>query len=206
VRFAVWAPNAAIVSVTGDFNGWDRTRHPMRLRDGGIWEIFLPGLGAGTSYKYSILSNQGTEQDKCDPYGFFAEVPSRTASIVWPLTNYTWSDGEWMERRPQVSWLREPVAIYEVHLESWMRGPSNACLTYRELAERSRSFEAIAVMKPWQPTLTGPAEPERFEGQRVSASYFHALGITRKGSRATLRVGRGHVPHPAKGMRHFRRC
>ena len=84
VRFAVWAPNAEVVSVVGDFNQWDRTRHPMRLRDGGIWEMFLPGLGAGANYKYSVLSREGGEQQKSDPYGFFAEVPPRTASIVWP--------------------------------------------------------------------------------------------------------------------------
>ena len=78
MRFAVWAPNAEVVSVIGDFNGWDRTRHPMRLRDGGIWEIFLPDLGEGANYKYSVLSRSGQEQQKSDPYGFFAEVPPKT--------------------------------------------------------------------------------------------------------------------------------
>src|ERR1700686_763108 len=81
IRFAVWAPNADVVSVIGDFNGWDRTRHPMRLRDGGIWEIFIPELTQGACYKFSVLSH-GHEQQKCDPYGFFAEVPPKTASIA----------------------------------------------------------------------------------------------------------------------------
>src|SRR5579862_6259154 len=71
VRFAVWAPNAEVVTVTGDFNWWDRTRHPMRLRDGGIWEIFIPGIAEGAQYKYFVLARDGGQQDKCDPYGFF---------------------------------------------------------------------------------------------------------------------------------------
>jgi 1,4-alpha-glucan branching enzyme len=134
VRFAVWAPNAEVVSVLGDFNGWDRTRHPMRLRDGGIWEIFLPALEPGAHYKYSVLSKHGTEQFKCDPYGFYAEIPPKTASIVWGLSNYEWQDAAWMTGRAQRSILHEAVSIYEVHLESWMRGPGNRPLTYRELA------------------------------------------------------------------------
>src|SRR2546426_1523732 len=74
VRFAVWAPNAEVVSIIGDFNDWDDKRHPMRLRNGGIWEIFMPGLAEGANYKYSVLSRSGSEQQKCDPYGFFAET------------------------------------------------------------------------------------------------------------------------------------
>jgi 1,4-alpha-glucan branching enzyme len=134
VRFAVWAPNAEVVSVLGDFNGWDRTRHPMRLRDGGIWEIFIPALEVGAHYKYSVLSKLGTEQFKCDPYGFYAEIPPKTASIVWGLSNYEWQDEAWMTERAERSVLHEAVSIYEVHLESWMRGPGNRALTYRELA------------------------------------------------------------------------
>ena len=136
VRFAVWAPNARVVSIVGEFNNWDRTRHPMRIRDGGIWEIFLPDLGPGTQYKFNVLGLSSGTQEKCDPYGFFAEVPPRTASIVWPLTNYQWADAEWMVQRAQRNWLREPISIYEVHLESWLRGPKNTWLTYREMAEK----------------------------------------------------------------------
>ncbi len=136
VRFAVWAPNAEVVSVTGDFNNWDRTRHVMRLCDGGVWEIFVPGIGAGACYKYSVVSREGFEQDKADPYGFYAEIPPKSASVIWPLTNYTWGDGAWMEARAQRNILREPVSIYEVHLESWLRGPDNELLSYREIADR----------------------------------------------------------------------
>ncbi|MEO8097854.1 MAG: 1,4-alpha-glucan branching protein GlgB [Acidobacteriota bacterium] len=136
VRFAVWAPNAAVVSVMGDFNGWDRTRHPMRRRDGGIWEFFMPGLEAGATYKYSILSTTGAIQEKSDPYGFFAELPPKTASVVWPLNNHTWKDSTWMDGRASHNWLREPMSIYEVHLGSWLHGENDSLLTYRELADR----------------------------------------------------------------------
>ena len=86
VRFAVWAPNAEVVSVVGDFNEWDERRHPMRLRTGGIWEIFMPGVGAGTNYKYSVRApSRGYRQQKSDPYGFAMEVPPKSASVVWDL-------------------------------------------------------------------------------------------------------------------------
>ena len=136
VRFAVWAPNAAVVSVMGDFNGWDRTRHPMRLRDGGIWELFVPGLAMGATYKYSILSNNGTVLEKCDPYGFYAEQPPKTASVVWPLGSHHWRDQAWMEQRASRNWIHEPVSVYEVHLGSWLHGEGGTWLTYRELADR----------------------------------------------------------------------
>ena len=99
VRFAVWAPNAEQVTLMGDFNEWNRTSHLMSHRSGGVWEAFVPGLGQGTHYKYIVQSRDGSEQEKCDPYAFFAEVPPRTASIVWSLNNYTWNDAAWMEQR-----------------------------------------------------------------------------------------------------------
>ena len=195
VRFAVWAPNAQVVSVTGDFNQWDRTRHPMRLRDGGIWEMFLPGIGQGACYKYSVLSREGTEQDKCDPYGFFAEVPPKSASIVWPLAGYTWSDAEWMEARAHRNIIREPVSIYEVHLESWLRGPFNERLSYREIAEklveyvvrmRYTHLELLPVMEypfagSWGYQVTGYYAPTARFGSPDDFRYFvdrcHEAGV-----------------------------
>ncbi len=124
VRFAVWAPNAEIVSVVGDFNDWDERRHPMRLRTGGIWELFLPGIGAGTNYKYSLRSRvRGYRQQKADPYGFACEVPPKSASVVTDINTYQWADADWMESRAQKDYLTQPVSIYEVHLGSWLRGP-----------------------------------------------------------------------------------
>lgn len=136
VRFAVWAPNARVVSVVGDFNGWDRTRHPMRLRDGGIWEFFMPGLASGATYKYSVMSQLGGTQDKSDPYGFYAELPPKTASIVWPLSAHHWRDEAWMTARAAHDTLHQPMSVYEVHLGSWLHGEGDALLTYRELADK----------------------------------------------------------------------
>ena len=134
-RFAVWAPNAEVVCLVGDFNHWDTRRNPMRLRSGGVWEIFMPELGAGSAYKYYVRSKLlGHRQLKSDPYGFAMEVPPKTASIVQELDTYEWRDAEWMDRRAKGNLLKEPVSAYEVHLESWLRGPRGETLTYRELA------------------------------------------------------------------------
>jgi 1,4-alpha-glucan branching enzyme len=143
VRFAVWAPNAEYVSVTGDFNEWDVRRHPMRLRNAGIWEIFLPGAKEGDSYKYLVRSRHlGHQQLKADPFGFRSEVPPKSASIVHDVDNYVWHDTQWMDTRAEHQWLKEPVSIYEVHLESWMRLPSGESLTYRELAVKLVEYVA----------------------------------------------------------------
>ncbi len=135
VRFAVWAPNAETVSVAGDFNQWDTRRHPMRRRNGGVWELFLPELGEGVAYKYNIRSRYaGYQQLKADPFAFYCEVPPKSASVVWNIDRYQWGDQTWMDERGKTDLLRSPVSIYEVHLESWMRGPQGQILSYREIA------------------------------------------------------------------------
>jgi 1,4-alpha-glucan branching enzyme len=136
--FGVWAPNAASVSVIGDFNGWDRNSHHLRQRhDGsGIWEGFIPGIGQGTLYKYSIVSRYHHHQgEKGDPFAFAWETPPRTASIVWDLS-FDWGDGEWMKSRHARNSLQAPFSVYEVHFGSWRRVPeeNNRSLTYREMA------------------------------------------------------------------------
>jgi 1,4-alpha-glucan branching enzyme len=137
--FAVWAPNAAQVSLIGDFNNWDKASHTLRPRgNSGIWEGFIPRVGQGTIYKYHIASRlQGYEVDKSDPLAFYHEVPPRTASIVWDLA-YPWGDQEWRSGRQGRNRLEAPIAIYEVHLGSWMRVPEEGLrpLSYRELAPR----------------------------------------------------------------------
>ena len=124
VRFAVWAPKADVVSVIGDFNRWDRTWHPMRLREAGIWEIFIPGLGEGANYKYSVLARSAGAAEMRP-----LRIPHRSSSQdrVHRLepANYAWNDAAWMEARAARDRLHEPISIYEVHLESWMRGPDN---------------------------------------------------------------------------------
>ena len=138
VNFAVWAPNATSVSVIGDFNNWDPTRHPMRKHiPAGFWEIFIPGVREGAMYKYRVRFGDHWE-DKSDPYGFYAELPPRTASIVCDLDKYEWHDHEWLERRKHINWLEQPISIYEVHLGSWRRRESDPTrwLNYRELAHQ----------------------------------------------------------------------
>jgi 1,4-alpha-glucan branching enzyme len=137
VGFVVWAPNALRVSVVGDFNGWDGRRHPMRSRGStGLWELFLPDLSEGVTYKYEIRPR---EQEapflKADPYAFAAELRPKTASIVRDLSRYQWRDQAWMDARASADPLSAPLAIYEVHLGSWMRVPEEGgrWLTYREL-------------------------------------------------------------------------
>jgi 1,4-alpha-glucan branching enzyme len=144
-RFAVWAPNAASVSVVGNFNGWDPARHPLRLRhqEAGIWEGFIPGVGHGDLYKYFIVSKHGDyEIDKADPYAFASELRPRSASRVWDLSGYVWGDEPWLQARRQTNWLEAPMAIYEVHLGSWMRVPEEGhrWLTYREAAHKLAEY------------------------------------------------------------------
>ncbi|MEJ7605561.1 MAG: 1,4-alpha-glucan branching protein GlgB, partial [Bryobacteraceae bacterium] len=135
VRFAVWAPHAEVVCVVGDFNHWDTRRHPMRLRNAGIWEIFLPDIGAGTPYKYYVRSQHlGYRQLKADPYAFGCEVPPKSASVVIDLEQYQWADQEWMAQRRKRILLKAPMSTCEVHLESWLRKPTGESLSYREMA------------------------------------------------------------------------
>ncbi len=136
-QFAVWAPNAKLVSVVGDFNQWNPAANMMRSSSAGVWESFIPALGQGAIYKYHVVSNyRGYTVDKTDPYGFAAEVRPRTASRVWNLENYAWNDGSWMSNRAKRNSLDAPVSVYEVHLGSWRRVPEegNRWLTYREIA------------------------------------------------------------------------
>ena len=137
VHFALWAPGARRVSVVGDFNYWDSRRHMMRPRSStGVWEIFIPGVGAGTAYKYEIKAADGTVQPlKADPFGFGAEEPPKTASIVRDLSGFAWTDDAWRRDR----WTRQrvdaPISIYEAHLGSWRRHGDGRHLSYRDLAD-----------------------------------------------------------------------
>ena len=94
----------------------------MLLRDGGIWEFFLPGAAEGHTYKYNVRSRlRAYRQQKADPYAFYCETPPKSASVVVDLNKYQWGDAGWMSERASKDWLHEPVSIYEVHLESWPR-------------------------------------------------------------------------------------
>ncbi len=135
--FAVWAPDAKGVFLTGDFNGWNKSSHPLQPKgQSGIWEGVFPSIGHGALYKYHIVSHHRDYQvDKTDPFSFYSEIPPKTASIVWNL-DYKWGDQAWLKERHRCNALNAPIAIYEVHLGSWRRVPEqgNRPLTYRETA------------------------------------------------------------------------
>ncbi|WP_329927936.1 1,4-alpha-glucan branching protein GlgB [Streptomyces sp. SP17BM10] len=129
--FAVWAPNAAGVRLIGDFNHWDGTGHPMRsLGSSGVWELFVPGLAEGTTYKYEIHTRQGWVLDKADPLARAAQCPPGTASVV-TSSAHRWEDGEWMARRARTAHHRAPMSVYELHLPSWRPDLTD----YRAIAE-----------------------------------------------------------------------
>ena len=135
--FAVWAPNARAVRLAGEWNFWDGYALPMRsLGSAGVWELFVPGLPAGSRYKYEVLTAQGWRLHKADPLARATELPPASASVV-EESDYDWCDDAWLTRRDSTDWLRSPVSIYEVHLGSWRRRPEDGdrSLTYRELAD-----------------------------------------------------------------------
>jgi 1,4-alpha-glucan branching enzyme len=145
VSFAVWAPNAASVSVFGDFNAWDKAAHRLeRLGTSGVWWAFVPGLAPGCVYKYHLVSSDGRHVvDKADPFGFRHETPPRTGSLVWDL-RHEWGDEAWMADRARRHRTNAPMSIYEVHLGSWRRPGDDPrrLLGYRELAEPLADYVA----------------------------------------------------------------
>jgi 1,4-alpha-glucan branching enzyme len=133
--FAVWAPNAQAVRVVGDFNHWVGRGHAMRtLGSIGVWEIFVPEIGAGTRYKFEILGKDGYWRQKADPMAFGTEVPPSTASVV-TVSAYDWQDADWLAARAQRDPVNGPMSVYEVHLGSWRQG-----LSYRELADQLTGY------------------------------------------------------------------
>jgi len=198
VSFSVWAPNAKRVSVVGDFNNWDGRLFPMRqIGSSGIWEIFVPGIGQGSLYKYEIKTSAGQLRLKSDPFAFAMELRPQTASAVYGLTDFAWADRAWMKLRRNRDLRRSPMAIYEIHLGSWMRLPQedNRWLSYREMAERlvghvkDHGFNFIELMPiseyvydpSWGYQVTGYFAPTcRFgspDDFRYLVDYCHQNGI-----------------------------
>ena len=129
--FSVWAPNASQVSVVGSFNGWDRRRHPMRIRgSSGMWELFVPLAAPGDLYKFSIRTSEGEVVDKADPMALASELRPRTASVLAEPTPYRWSDEEWMSARAASNPITESVSVYEVHALSWRRPDDGSDVTW----------------------------------------------------------------------------
>ncbi|MEZ5400145.1 MAG: 1,4-alpha-glucan branching protein GlgB [Bryobacteraceae bacterium] len=217
VRFAVWAPNAESVSVTGDFNGWDVNRNPMRHRDGGVWEIFLPQAHEGDVYKFWIRSKfLGYRELKCDPFAFACEHPPRTGSVVTRRDSYEWKDAAWIEKRGSTDWINAPVSVYEVHLGSWMLGPGGRVLTYRELALKLVAYvaemgythiELMPVLEhpltaSWGYQVTGYFAPTSRFGSPDDFKHLvdqcHAAGIG-----VLLDWVPAHFPRDAHGLAYF---
>ncbi len=134
VKFALWAPNAASVSLVSDFNHWDGRLNPMRRLGGsGVWELFVPGIGSFEKYKFEIRTQSGELLLKSDPYAHFTEYRPATASVAFDVNHYSWGDQKWMEERAARSKSSFPMNIYEVHLGSWKKNRDQP-LNYRELA------------------------------------------------------------------------
>ncbi len=143
--FAVWAPNARSVRVVGDFNSWDGRIHAMRmLGSSGVWEIFVPGVGAGVRYKFEVLTADGGLALRADPFAFQCELRPATASVA-TAPAHEWQDQEWIARRSATNPLETPVSVYECHLGSWRlaeQGGGWRQLTYRELADQLPDYVA----------------------------------------------------------------
>lgn len=197
VRFAVWAPNAERVSVVGDWNGFDGRYHPMRPRPPyGVWELFVPGVAPGARYKFEIRGPGGELRVKADPCANAAEHPPATASIVWRDGGHRWSDDGWIERRLREDLFAKPMAIYEVHLGSWLRGVEpDAWPNYRELAPkliahcRKHGFTHLELLPlaqhpyegSWGYQVTGQYAPNSRHGTpddlRALVDQCHAAGL-----------------------------
>ena len=200
--FAVWAPNASAVSVMGDFNGWSRDAHPLRLAGSGMWEGVIADAGKGSHYKYHIVSQFNDYRvDKADPFAVLQETPPHTASIVWDL-EYEWNDGDWMANRKARNSVDAPTSIYEVHLGSWRRvtdddGQTWRSMTYREIAQPLAEYvkkmnfthvEMMPVMEhpfygSWGYQCTGYFAPTSRHGTPQDFKYLvdvlhqHGIGV-----------------------------
>ncbi|WP_298733304.1 1,4-alpha-glucan branching protein GlgB [uncultured Chitinophaga sp.] len=218
--FAVWAPNAAYVSVMGDFNNWDRYTHTLlpRWDHSGIWEGFIPHVKKGTLYKYFIRARSGEELFKGDPFALYWEQRPKTASITWEL-DYHWKDKKWMEKRQRHNSLQSPFSVYEVHLGSWRRpDPHNheVFYTYREIAgmlapyAKEMGFTHVELMPvgehpfdgSWGYQQTGYYAPTSRYGTpqdfMAMVDAFHQAGIG-----VILDWVPSHFPYDAHGLYRF---
>ena len=228
VHFAVWAPGAMRVSVVGDFNMWDGRRHQMiRLGGSGVYELFIPGVKPGDLYKYEVKTRAGEPMLKADPYANYAELRPDTASVVWDLGRYKWSDKEWMDRRAKTDTKTAPMSVYEVHLGSWMRKPAeldengeekngSQFYNYRETAEKLASYvkemgythvELLPVMEhpldaSWGYQVTGYYAPTSRYGTpddfKAFMDHMHKEGIG-----VILDWVPAHFPRDAHGLASF---
>jgi len=218
VHFAVWAPNAQTVSVVGDFNAWDRRRHVMRRRsDVGVWEIFVPDLGEGRTYKFAITNPDGTLQPlKADPFAFAAELRPATASRTTASLRHQWQDADHRAHWASVDPRRVPISIYEVHAGSWDRDEHGWFLSWDALADRlipyvvEMGFTHIEFLPitehPYDPSwgyqTTGLYAPSARFGDHEGFARF-VDGAHQAGVGVLLDWVPAHFPVDAHGLAHF---
>lgn len=222
VHFAVWAPNAVRVSVVGDFNAWDGRRHPMqRLKDSGIFELFVPGLTTGELYKYEIKVKGGMVVMKADPYASRAQLRPDTASIVHDLNQFKWSDENWLEIRKRSDYRKSPINIYELHLGSFKKpdagnGDNREFYNYRELAPIISDYvkemgythvELMPVMEhpfdgSWGYQVTGYYAPTSRYGTPEDFMYFMDY-LHNQGIGVILDWVPAHFPRDSFGLANF---
>lgn len=158
--FGVWAPNAKSVHVIGSFNDWDEELHEMkRLGEGGIHALFIPGVGVNELYKFLITTPDERKLYKADPFANYAELRPGNASKTTDLSQFVWTDDEWVAARGSYDYNKEPMAIYECHIGSWMKHPDgtqDGFYNYREFADRM--VEYLKEMKYTHVELMGIAE------------------------------------------------
>ncbi|WP_290751710.1 1,4-alpha-glucan branching protein GlgB [Amaricoccus sp.] len=218
VHFAVWAPNARRVSVIGDFNGWDGRRHVMRLRrDTGIWEIFVPDIGAGTAYKFELIGPSGDRLPlKADPFARASELRPKTASVVANWMDHDWGDAAHRDFWSRADARRTPISIYEVHAGSWRRRDGTEFLTWDEMADQlipyvvEMGFTHIEFLPisehPYDPSwgyqTTGLYAPSARFGPPEGFARF-VDGAHRAGVGVILDWVPAHFPTDEHGLAHF---
>jgi len=217
--FAVWAPNAEQVWVTGDFNDWNKWSHRLQPRGGsGIWEGFVPGASKGMHYKYQVGSRfLGYQIDKTDPFAFHNEVAPKTASVLWDL-DYTWGDQAWMKKQQEGNASASPISIYEMHLGSWMRDPNEPgrLFGYREIAPRLADYvnhmgfthvELLPIMEhpfygSWGYQVTGYFAPTSRYG--TPQDFMHLVDhLHQRGIGVILDWVPSHFPTDGHGLGYF---
>ena len=226
VCFDVWAPNAEKVFVIGNFNNWNETSHEMKRVEPttmGVYELFVPGVKEGAQYKYLIHAKDGSKHYKSDPYANYAQLRPETASVVTNINKFKWSDSAWMKKRSESAGdavYEQPMAIYEVHLGSWMRHDAekeeDAYYTYRELADKLVKYvkemgythvELMGVSEypfdgSWGYQVTGYYAPTSRYGKPEDFAYlvnaFHKAKIG-----VILDWVPAHFPRDAHGLANF---
>ncbi|MFA6880660.1 MAG: 1,4-alpha-glucan branching protein GlgB [Aminobacterium sp.] len=216
VYFAVWAPNAAEVSVIGDFNNWNPEADHLSNRwdESGIWEGVVFSASCGDFYKYHIRSKKGEIFDKGDPFAFMCEKPPKTASVITSL-NYEWEDTEWLEKRKTINWFSFPLSLYEVHLGSWMR-KKGEWFSYRDIADplvayvKKMGFTAVELMPvmehpfygSWGYQVTGFFAPTRRYGAPQDLMFLIDM-LHRADIAVFLDWVPSHFPSDAHGLAYF---